>query len=170
MPPFSYKTPLKRFISTFAALSSPLILLSVNYEVLFYSFLGALCYLWLIIERCIMFQRKKDRKDSKKRKEKNVDSLKTSLDDVRLAFKFVLFIHISFFGTGNIASLSSFQISSTYRFTTIFSPFLMGGLLIYKILLPYAMLGTAVTSISKERIEGEMSKLTPSQWFLQLHF
>uniref|UniRef100_A0A6S8B6J1 GPI ethanolamine phosphate transferase 1 n=2 Tax=Aplanochytrium stocchinoi TaxID=215587 RepID=A0A6S8B6J1_9STRA len=163
LPPYSYKTPLKRFLSVFAGLATPLILLSVNYEVLFYGFLGATMYLWLIVERCIMFARNQELKE---KEEKIAHGVMTSVDDVRTAFFFVLFVHISFFGTGNIASLSSFQISSTYRFTTIFSPFLMGGLLIYKILLPYAMLATVVTSISKERIAGEISKLAPSQWFV----
>ena len=55
LPVNSYKTPLKRFLSCFAGIAPPLILLSVNYEVLFFALLGALMYLWLLVERCIMF-------------------------------------------------------------------------------------------------------------------
>lgn len=33
--------------------------------------------------------------------------------------------------------MKSFEISSTYRFTTIFSPFLMAALLIWKQILPF---------------------------------
>ena len=35
------------------------------------------------------------------------------LSDVRTALFFLLFINVSFFGTGNIASISSFELSST---------------------------------------------------------
>lgn len=66
LPVNSYKTPLKRFLSSFAGIAPPLILLSVNYEVLFFALLGALMYLWLLVERCIMYEklRQKSAKES----------------------------------------------------------------------------------------------------------
>jgi len=53
--------------------------------------------------------------------------------DVRHTMVFLVLINAAFFGTGNIASVASFEISSVYRFTTRFNPFLMGALLMLKV-------------------------------------
>ncbi|KAL8182617.1 UNVERIFIED_CONTAM: hypothetical protein K2H54_058651 [Gekko kuhli] len=45
----------------------------------------------------------------------------------------VFFIVTAFFGTGNIASVNSFDPASVYCFLTVFSPFVMGGLLLWKV-------------------------------------
>lgn len=45
-----------------------------------------------------------------------------------------------FFGTGNVASLSSFDPSWVRCFVATFSPFLMGGLIILKTLIPFLMI------------------------------
>lgn len=71
--------------------------------------------------------------------------------DLRIASFFLLFINISFFGMGNIASVSSFSLSSVYRFTTIFNPFLMGALLILKIMIPFFLLSCVFAIISRSQ-------------------
>ena len=43
--------------------------------------------------------------------------------DLRHAAVFLFLIDAAFFGTGNIASIASFDLSSVYRFTTRFNPF-----------------------------------------------
>ena len=53
--------------------------------------------------------------------------------DVLTAFVFLHFSVVSFFGTGNIASLNSFDPRSIACLVSIFSPFLMGGLLLFKV-------------------------------------
>lgn len=61
----------------------------------------------------------------------------------RLAVTYLSLCTLSFFGAGNVASVASFEISSTWRFVTVFSPFLMGALLMYKVLGPMVVVGVA---------------------------
>ncbi len=46
---------------------------------------------------------------------------------------------MALFGTGNVASISSFEISSTYRLVTVFRPFVMMTLLVWKIVAPMVL-------------------------------
>jgi GPI ethanolamine phosphate transferase 1 len=52
----------------------------------------------------------------------------------------MLYLLISFFGTGNIASISSFDPNWVRCYVTTFSPFLMAGLIILKLMLPLFVL------------------------------
>uniref|UniRef100_A0A663MUY2 GPI ethanolamine phosphate transferase 1 n=1 Tax=Athene cunicularia TaxID=194338 RepID=A0A663MUY2_ATHCN len=69
------------------------------------------------------------------------------LDDVRRAFFFVFFIVTAFFGTGNIASVNSFDPASVYCFLTVFSPFMMGGLLLLKVVIPFVLVSCAFEAV-----------------------
>uniref|UniRef100_A0A3Q3T0Q6 GPI ethanolamine phosphate transferase 1 n=1 Tax=Mastacembelus armatus TaxID=205130 RepID=A0A3Q3T0Q6_9TELE len=65
----------------------------------------------------------------------NIRQLK--LDDIRRSYFFVFFIITAFFGTGNIASINSFDPASVYCFLTVFNPFIMGGLMMWKVIIPF---------------------------------
>lgn len=67
---------------------------------------------------------------------------------MRIAFFFLLFINIAFFGNGNIASVASFRMNSVYRVTTVFAPFIMGALLVLKILIPFVQLSATFGVLS----------------------
>uniref|UniRef100_A0A8C2YEE7 GPI ethanolamine phosphate transferase 1 n=1 Tax=Coturnix japonica TaxID=93934 RepID=A0A8C2YEE7_COTJA len=69
------------------------------------------------------------------------------LDDIRRSFFFVFFIVTAFFGTGNIASVNSFDPASVYCFLTVFSPFMMGGLLLLKVVIPFVLVSCAFEAV-----------------------
>ena len=72
---------------------------------------------------------------------------KLTLEDLRCAYFFVFFIIVAFFGTGNIASINSFDPASVYCFLTVFSPFVMGSLLLCKVLIPFVIVACAFDAI-----------------------
>lgn len=59
----------------------------------------------------------------------------------------ILYVLISFFGTGNIASVSSFDPNWVRCFVSTFSPFLMASLIILKLLIPVLIVMCAVRLI-----------------------
>lgn len=69
---------------------------------------------------------------------------KMLVSDIRAAFGMLALIHVGFFGPGNKASISSYEISSTYRFVTVFDPWIMGGLLVFKAVIPLGLPAAAM--------------------------
>ena len=61
----------------------------------------------------------------------------------RVIFALLFAAMLSFFGTGNIASINTFDPSYVYCFKTIFSPFIMGGLLVLRIVIPFLLVAFA---------------------------
>ncbi|KAG1463615.1 hypothetical protein G6F56_005244 [Rhizopus delemar] len=118
------------------AFTPPMALLSISYELLFYVLFCTTVLLWLEVERKLYKHQRKS----------IVRPLASS--DIRAATIFMFFVNAAFFGTGNVASLSSFSLESVYRFTTVFDPFLMGALLIAKVLIPFFVLSSVLGVIS----------------------
>lgn len=119
---------LQRLTIIFLAFAPTMILLSLSYETLFYYFFCASILLWMLIERTLYAI-----------EGPHLDASPRALRprDARTALIFLFFINVAFFGTGNIASVSGFQLESVYRLTTAFNPFFMGGLLVAKVLVPF---------------------------------
>lgn len=59
---------------------------------------------------------------------------------------FLHFTVVSFFGTGNIASLNSFDPRSIACLLSVFRPFLMGAILLGKVLLPFLLVALFVAA------------------------
>uniref|UniRef100_A0A6B2KXJ3 GPI ethanolamine phosphate transferase 1 n=1 Tax=Arcella intermedia TaxID=1963864 RepID=A0A6B2KXJ3_9EUKA len=110
------------------SLACPFVLLSISYEVLFYFSLSCVVFTWILIEQQLLMSQ------LNKNNSKTLQYL--HIEDLRIPLFIILFSFHTFFGTGNVASLNSFEIASTYRFFTVFQPFWIMALLILKILLP----------------------------------
>ncbi|KAJ3679633.1 hypothetical protein LUZ60_017644 [Juncus effusus] len=147
LPLFSPKSVLSRLTSIFLGFAPPFLLLSIGYEAVFYGVFGLVLMGWILVESSFNYS-----------KEKNVGSIIgdkdercLQLSDLRIPLVFMVLFNVAFFGTGNFASIASFEISSVYRFITIFSPFLMSGLLIFKLFIPFMLVICAFSAITKIR-------------------
>uniref|UniRef100_A0A8C2IX27 GPI ethanolamine phosphate transferase 1 n=1 Tax=Cyprinus carpio TaxID=7962 RepID=A0A8C2IX27_CYPCA len=141
-----------RLLSILMSLVCVYLLLSTGYEALFPPVLSWLMFAWINIEQETM-----NTQGSSNRTElsstdfaENIDIAKIRqlrLDDIRRSYFFVFFIIIAFFGCGNIASINSFDPASVYCFLTVFNPFIMGGLLMWKVLIPFIIVMCTFESI-----------------------
>ncbi|KAJ9476733.1 GPI ethanolamine phosphate transferase 1 [Pseudozyma hubeiensis] len=70
------------------------------------------------------------------------------LPELRVSLFYLFFLHVGFFGTGNVASISSFYLSPVYRLVPVFNPFLMATLLLLKILVPFLILNAVFSLLA----------------------
>ena len=126
-------TILPRLVALCMALQVCYILLSLSYEGLFLLCLMATMATFTVLEHATNYSSHQSLTtlavDPLRARERNIVEFK----DVLSAFMFLHFSVVSFFGTGNIASLNSFDPRSIACLVSIFSPFLMGGLLLFKV-------------------------------------
>ncbi|KAM3928453.1 GPI ethanolamine phosphate transferase 1 [Leptodactylus fuscus] len=134
----------QRLFSIFLSFMSCYLLLSTGYEAFFPVALSCLMFVWIFIEQETLVKQQL----SFKQKLNCIDFScsaditqfrQLNLDDTRRAFFLVFFIVTAFFGTGNIASINSFDPASVYCFLTVFNPFVMGALMMWKILIPFIL-------------------------------
>ncbi|KAF8092334.1 hypothetical protein N665_0417s0031 [Sinapis alba] len=154
LPLFSGNGILSRLSSIFLGFAPPFLLLSIGYEAVFYSALAVVLMAWILFENASHHSSKaKDSSLSEQNIEEHVtigsEERYLQLSDVRIPLIFMVLFNVAFFGTGNFASIASFEISSVYRFITIFSPFLMAALLIFKLFIPFMLVICAFSAITK---------------------
>uniref|UniRef100_A0A8D0GNC8 GPI ethanolamine phosphate transferase 1 n=1 Tax=Sphenodon punctatus TaxID=8508 RepID=A0A8D0GNC8_SPHPU len=142
----------QRLLSIFLSLMATYLLLSTGYEALFPLALTALMFAWINMEQETQHLRGVSLKSkltvlSFSYSTDITQFRQLHLDDIRRSFFFVFFILAAFFGTGNIASVNSFDPASVYCFLTVFSPFLMGGLLMWKIVIPFVLVSCAFEAV-----------------------
>lgn len=141
-----------RLLQVFLSLYTTFILLSTSFEALFVLLLFVVLCLWLTIEDKLIpvhyrltslwdgvlsFRQSKVVTILPNQTEK--PRLGVSLNDLRLVFICILLGLVSFFGTGNIASVNTFDPSTVYCFLTVFSPFVMGSLILLKMVIPFIL-------------------------------
>ncbi|KAJ5731171.1 GPI ethanolamine phosphate transferase 1 [Penicillium malachiteum] len=81
-----------------------------------------------------------------------------AVSDARVALFFLFLLQSAFFSTGNIASISSFSLNSVRRLIPVFAPFSQGALLIFQILIPFAII-SANLGILNRRLQVGPSAL-----------
>ncbi|CAF1008525.1 unnamed protein product [Adineta ricciae] len=117
---------LNRLICIFTSIMTIYILFSTQYEALFVLCLCLLMLTWILTSE----QQQKI--------------------NLRLfTCQSFLFILLAFFGTGNFASVNSFDPSAVYCFLTVFNPFLMAFVTIVKYILPILIVNCATAYVMK---------------------
>ncbi|KAH3811946.1 hypothetical protein DPMN_140364 [Dreissena polymorpha] len=175
-----------RLQTVFLAFAAPYILLSVSYEVLFIVVLGLVLSQWLEVERNLVVSSSTHEKtisylsklDFREAVNARLPSHRHSrnhlvIADIQRAFFFVFFILTSFYGVGNIASINSFDPSAVLCFVSVFSPFVMGGLLLFKVVIPFILVTCflrAVHVISSVPVEGLFLIIMLMSDCMALHF
>ncbi|KAJ7757539.1 Phosphatidylinositolglycan class N-domain-containing protein [Mycena metata] len=138
-----HSTPRSKSLMYFLAFGPCFVFLSISVEGLFYVAYSLTLVSWIAAERSL---RGGDLERIKK--SKSVVQYRFQPDDVRIALFFLFFVQVGFFGTGNVASISSFYLSPVYRLIPVFSPFAMALLLIFKIIAPYIILAVTFVALN----------------------
>lgn len=158
-PLFSSRNLVVRMTSIVLGLTSSYLLMSTAYEGLFLLALSLLMSSWLVCEHKLNGGTLKSLLEMQIGSEHNAEPNPTwkildapltrslTLEDLRCSYFFIFFIITAFFGTGNIASINSFDPSSVYCFLTVFSPFLMGALLLCKVFIPFVIVTSAFDAV-----------------------
>ncbi|XP_071502329.1 LOW QUALITY PROTEIN: GPI ethanolamine phosphate transferase 1-like [Diadema antillarum] len=135
LPRFSSELISHRLLSLAISLSSVFLLMSTSHEGLFCLCLCYVMFFWILCEFSLNEQDKVKLHHISFEEESDLERAPPRtlvLSDLRCAWSFVFFILAAFFGTGNIASINSFDPSAVYCFLTVFNPFVMGALLLWK--------------------------------------
>ncbi|KAK5213777.1 Glycosyl phosphatidyl inositol anchor synthesis [Exophiala xenobiotica] len=157
---------LHRLVIIFLTFSPTFILLTISYEGLFYFAFCFTLLAWVRLEHAIQvhdaFQPETATSPSANgvtitstpsSQPANLYPEKTfrtlALTDLRRALFFLFFLQSAFFSTGNIASISSFSLDAVYRLIPIFDPFSQGALLVFKIMVPFAVISAALGILNR---------------------
>ncbi|KAK7680798.1 hypothetical protein QCA50_016106 [Cerrena zonata] len=143
----SKPTPESRILTFFLGFSVCFVILSISSEGLFYFSYSFTLFIWTEVETVLRAQKhriqlKQDDNKAETGLAATMEEYRPQMDDLRIAVFFLFFVQVGFFGTGNVASISSFYLEPVYRLVPIFSPFLMAALLIFKIVAPYIILSS----------------------------
>ncbi|PWN49998.1 alkaline phosphatase-like protein [Violaceomyces palustris] len=144
------------------ALAPIFILLSIRDEAMFFGCYTLMLLIWSKYEGTLFEERRRSR-NLVEPNGKILSKRKLEKEDFRMAIFFLFFLHVGFFGTGNIASISSFYLSPVYRLVPIFSPFLMATLLLVKILTPFLVLNSVFQALCASEPISSLQRSPPTR-------
>ena len=127
---------LHRLVVIFLTFSPTFVILTISYEGLFYVVFCLSLVIWVELEHRIY----KHTSSSLPPKSTSQRYRTLTLSDARIALFFFFLLQSAFFSTGNIASISSFSLDSVSRLIPVFNPFSQTALLLFKILVPFAVI------------------------------
>ena len=149
-----------RLLHIFLALYTVFLLLSTTFEAVFVLLLCTLMYLWLTAEEMLSTKLVKvasfqeavvsfhaPKVVSLMPSESHKAKATATFEDIRQTSFCLFFGILSFFGIGNIASINTFDPSTVYCFLTVFSPFVMGTLILLKMVIPFIFVSCVYNSI-----------------------
>ncbi|GAA5896573.1 mannose-ethanolamine phosphotransferase MCD4 [Sporobolomyces salmoneus] len=146
------QSPLTRLSVLLLSFGPAFVILSLSYEALFYCVFCCALLSWLGVESIqstpLNVKRNEDAGDEGGSEGRKVEG-KLGRDTVRVSLFFLGFLHLGFFGVGNVASISSFYLEPVYRLMTVFAPFPMGALLLFKLLIPFVALSAISSTINR---------------------
>ncbi|KAI6012879.1 Phosphatidylinositolglycan class N-domain-containing protein [Pisolithus microcarpus] len=142
-----HPSPTSKIVSFFLAFAVCFVVLSISVEGLFYCAYVCNLLLWIEIEALVRTPDSSNGNGSVADQQPSV-SYRFRVDDIRIALFFLFYVQVAFFGTGNVASISSFYLEPVYRLVPIFNPFLMTALLIFKIVCPYVILSVVFATLN----------------------
>ncbi|EEP77820.1 hypothetical protein UREG_02669 [Uncinocarpus reesii 1704] len=149
---------LHRLVIIFLTFSPTFIILTISYEGLFYFTFCVSLLTWVRLEHRIYEHTlssttsstgpENDANEETRTRDGTPYTMQTfknayrslTLSDARIALFFLFLLQSAFFSTGNIASISSFSLESVCRLIPVFNPFAQTALLIFKILIPFAVI------------------------------
>ncbi|XP_058816822.1 GPI ethanolamine phosphate transferase 1-like [Topomyia yanbarensis] len=127
-----------RMVAVIVNLAGPFMMLSLSYEPLFLLAFSSSLLAWVRTED--MLWNTKEQWITSFYSRNQTPFRPVGIEDVRRATIFVFYMLISFFGTGNLATVSSFDPNWLRFFISTFSPFVMTGLIVFKLLIPLLIL------------------------------
>uniref|UniRef100_A0A1Q3FC79 GPI ethanolamine phosphate transferase 1 n=1 Tax=Culex tarsalis TaxID=7177 RepID=A0A1Q3FC79_CULTA len=134
-----------RLASIIMNLSGIYAMLSLSYEPLFLLFFCMSLVTWILAEQILSDDIKEITTLSFIN---NICSYKSvDFEDFRRSLIFVIYMLIAFFGTGNMATVSSFDPNWVRFFISTFSPFIMAILVVLKLLIPIFILVCVLKSL-----------------------